>query len=459
MTDRLTETEISMILDTYMYFDYPYAKDGESLKEIISNMNATHPEVVSSHPNEYSILSQAVEYEEVGKLKISCQSRNMGYNEGTRGVCFSDKDKDTVYVAFRGTADGEWVDNGKGMTNEGSLQQKEAVRYFDEAVEKLNVNQNTRLITTGHSKGGNKVQYITMESEKADLIDKCYSIDGQGHSDAAISKWKNKYSEEEYSKRVSKIYGINGQNDFVNVLGNSIILASHIKYVDTPSKTDDFAAYHDITRMFGQFSEDENGVSSIIFSPHKNRYVLNRGKLGDFASLLSEDIMKLDPDIRDGCATTLMQSIEILNKGKVFGVNYEHATGEDILTFLTHGAPLIINSLMMQPKGTELLNSIKKTEGFIPSIESDVFVDVNYRALAVLSLMMNNSAKKLEKLLEELSLNISKMHLVIQGTEYKKNDMNNAVLLLYDMGRKMYGISSLQCSISTKYEKVDTEII
>ena len=54
------------------------------------------------------------------------------------------------------------------------------------------------------------VQYITMESENSDVITATYSIDGQGHSPKAIKKWKEKLGEEEYQKRVSKLYGING---------------------------------------------------------------------------------------------------------------------------------------------------------------------------------------------------------------------------------------------------------
>lgn len=459
MKDRLTETEISMILDTYMYFDYQNANDGESLSEIMEGMRINHQEVIDSHPNEYAILSQAVSYDEVGKLKISCQSVKMGYNDGTRGACFESEDKNTIYVALRGTADGEWLDNGYGMTEEMTTQQEEAVKYFDEVVLKHNITSNQRLITTGHSKGGNKVQYITMDSKNSKLIDKCYSIDGQGHSEKAINKWKEKYTKEEYDDRVSKIYGINGQNDFVSVLGNSVILSSHVFLVETPSETNDYAAYHDITRMFGTLSYDENENACISYSPHKNKYVLRRGILGEYVSSLSDDIMKLDPNIRDGCATTLMQTIEILNKGRWSGLGHEHATKDDLLEFFAFGTPVIFKSLVMGPKGTKLINSIRTKEGFVPTISKDVILDINYMALENMSSLILDTSKKLLNQVQEFSDASSRMHISIKGSEYKKQDLTNASFKLFDIGKKLEGISSLQSGIATRFKNVDTGII
>lgn len=39
---------------------------------------------------------------------------------------------------------------------------------------------------SGHSKGGNKAQYVTMFSQNRDVIDTCVALDGQGFSDSAM---------------------------------------------------------------------------------------------------------------------------------------------------------------------------------------------------------------------------------------------------------------------------------
>ena len=67
-------------------------------------------------------------------------------------------------MAYRGTGDGEWPDNGIGMTCASSAQQDSALSYFEEVVEAMEINGGQRLVVTGHSKGGNKAQFVTMES-------------------------------------------------------------------------------------------------------------------------------------------------------------------------------------------------------------------------------------------------------------------------------------------------------
>ena len=67
---------------------------------------------------------------------------------------------------------------------------------------------------TGHSKGGNKAQYITINSKYRDLIKYCFSFDGQGFSPEAVKIFKYRF--DDYDESVKKIYGFNGENDFVN---------------------------------------------------------------------------------------------------------------------------------------------------------------------------------------------------------------------------------------------------
>ena len=79
------------------------------------------------------------------------------------------------------------------------------------------------ITVTGHSKGGNKAQYVTILSSK---IIKCISVNGQGFSNEFINKYK-----EEIYKNKSKIICINSKYDYVNCLFNSIEGECH--YIQT----------------------------------------------------------------------------------------------------------------------------------------------------------------------------------------------------------------------------------
>lgn len=84
----ISEAEISMLLDTFMYLDYREAREGTSLKNVIKDLE-NHEDYGGGgiHYGEYQILSKAVQNEQVGELTIHCQSGNMGYDSGT-SACF-----------------------------------------------------------------------------------------------------------------------------------------------------------------------------------------------------------------------------------------------------------------------------------------------------------------------------------------------------------------------------------
>ena len=105
----LTDEEISMILNTYMYMDYKEADDGMTINEILSELS-THDDYREGgiHFGEYTVLSQAAENPEVGELIIGNQSHLMNFDSGTCACTFSTKDGSSIYVVYRGTGDGEW---------------------------------------------------------------------------------------------------------------------------------------------------------------------------------------------------------------------------------------------------------------------------------------------------------------------------------------------------------------
>lgn len=99
-------------------------------------------------------------------------------NTNFRAACFS-SDDETVIV-FRGTHGAyTWNDNGEAATMIASNSQLEALEYVDQIGAELSTKGT--ITVTGHSKGGNLAQFITICANNL-VIDRCLSLDGQGFS-------------------------------------------------------------------------------------------------------------------------------------------------------------------------------------------------------------------------------------------------------------------------------------
>ena len=76
----MTDEEISMILNTYMYMDYKEADDGMTMKEILSDLSGMEDyQPGGIHYGEYRVLSEAAENPEIGDLIIGNFSSSFGY--------------------------------------------------------------------------------------------------------------------------------------------------------------------------------------------------------------------------------------------------------------------------------------------------------------------------------------------------------------------------------------------
>ena len=401
MDERVSEAETAMVLNTYMYTDYEFAEDGMSLDTIVKEM-PQHIDVNGVYHPQYAILKEAVQNPEIGNLRISHDPQSMGFNEGTNAAVFTSPDNGRMYVVYRGTSDGEWMDNGKGLSLDETAQQKQAVDYFDAVMGSMAVGSVSRIVVTGHSKGANKAQFVTMDSGYSSRIDACYSIDGQGQSKKAISRWRASLGEAEYDSRSQKIYGINGENDYVSVLGTCIIPASHIFYVKTGADPFDFAAYHDITRMFATYERYSDGSSGIVYSGRKNPFVFKRGAVADYISSVSDELMELPEDELNGCAMSAMQIPEIAFGGSKKGLDGTGISLKDIRSFGRSGVPIIAGVLSNTGEGQEFARRVKERScmGTVFSVSDSM--DVSYEALKGVGDILDDMVGRLKNISEEL---------------------------------------------------------
>ena len=132
-------------------------------------------------------------------MSLSCY----GYDGSVFASCYVDPEG-KAYVTFRGTSGGnEWYDNAEGLSGADTLSQKEALDY----IESLPFDDIT---VAGHSKGGNKAQYVAILSDK---VTRCLSMDGQGFSKEFLEKYSG-----EITRNAWKIKNYSLSTDYVHIL-------------------------------------------------------------------------------------------------------------------------------------------------------------------------------------------------------------------------------------------------
>ncbi len=125
-----------------------------------------------------------------------------------RAICYTDpKDKKPV-VVFRGTGGTPeaWSDNFEGAYVEDTRIQKVADDFV-----KYECGIYDGIVVTGHSKGGNMAQYVTVKNRE--MISSCVSFDGQGFGDDFIAE-----NSEAIAAAAPRIKSVSAYNDFVNIL-------------------------------------------------------------------------------------------------------------------------------------------------------------------------------------------------------------------------------------------------
>ncbi len=249
----LTNEQLLM-LDTLIYVDKKYLEGKDTVSSIIDafEKDGFQSDNASMNSDEWKTLVNNIRNQpDLMNYKITnFKEDNV---TGMRAACFVDdkSNPSDVNVVFRGTScDYEWRDNGKGAYMTDTTVQKEAASY----VNSLPKQYGNDMTVTGHSKGGNNAQYVTITTNR---IGKCISYDGEGFSTEFIEKYKDKIT-----SRADRITSISSKNDYVNVL--MISIAGTKIYLDTPHQ-DDFLLNHKPNIMLkedGTFCE-ESEISDI----------------------------------------------------------------------------------------------------------------------------------------------------------------------------------------------------
>ena len=313
---EVTDTQL-IFLDNLIYLDlgkisgeYNYTLE-KIIKTIITDIdeyfNPLDPPAAMTKEEWVNLLTafkdNPANEEFLNDYKISNYETYDTNANGFRASCFvksdnSEKPVDVIAV-FRGTYGGaEWKDDLMMANNAWSEEMDKATKYIYDLPEEYGNN----ITVSGHSKGGNKAQYVTITTDR---IGRCVSYDGQGFSDEFLNLYEPIIAE-----RKDKITSISSEYDYVN--GMLYPIAGTIKYIDTDMDSD-YALNHCPNRVFDENANLRGEVDEAFIVTQLIAH-LTQDPLKEISDPVLEDILN---SVSDNLVVPLLSKKEDGNQGEV----------------------------------------------------------------------------------------------------------------------------------------------
>lgn len=268
----------------------------------------------------------------------------------------------TLHIVFAGTGAGEWIDNGEGLSGipeynlyakydkTGHLlyttpapndyatdQQAEALNWWGKLCSQID--PDTSVIVSGHSKGGNKAQFVAINSQ---FVTECCSFDGQGFSPEAIAMFKSRFPD--YETRRSKIYSISADNDYVNVLGERLVPEKNVIFLASSDIHGDPFAYHCMETLLSSDGELNSQAP--------------QGEISRYIQELSRTIMSMPPEERQHITLGIMSVFQHLLGNGTVPVNNDYVSDEETVKGVISALAPTITSLLLTKDGREATAAI-----------------------------------------------------------------------------------------------------
>ena len=222
-----------------------------------------------------------------------------------------------------------------------SPMQEEALDYMESLKKSGVFEKYDNVYVTGHSKGGNEATLVTMVY--SDVIDRCISGDGQGFSPEFVRYMKRTLGPEEFAKIQDKMYGFHANNDYVNVLGVSVIKVENRIYFVPEIKQESI-----IDLLWNHLP-----TAMIDVKTGKIAQVSEQGAFGKFIAKVNEKIMKLDPKDREDVAITGMAFMQY-----VYVFTFLTSSNPDKLQCVCESATDMIDVVASFGNGISMLKDI-----------------------------------------------------------------------------------------------------
>ena len=262
---EITNTQL-LFLDNLIYLDLSEL-EGETLKDtiekIIDNIDIYVPDEdnlpASMTKSQWvelleSFLNNKENEAFLKDYTIQNYETNDTDENGLRACCFvkeSNGNVEDVVAVFRGTSGvNEWKDDLMMANAVSSEIMDDAAIY----IKNLPKEYGNNITVTGHSKGGNKAQYVTIVTDR---IGRCVSFDGQGFSKEFLEFYSARIEE-----RKSIITSISAEHDFVNSL--LFPIAGDIKYIKADFDKE-FGLNHCPNKVFNSNGELNEEVEQPAF--------------------------------------------------------------------------------------------------------------------------------------------------------------------------------------------------
>lgn len=298
-------------LNVMVYFDIEFER-GLTLREQILELYANQEQwnqllennnLYLSENKARDVLNSIMYDQELANLRIIdvCGVKGDG---GPVNVFFEDMQNKKAIVLYRGTNGREWYDNAMGFLQSSSMLQRKALSFLNDNLNKYNyVERGYSIEVTGHSKGGNKAQYVTIMNNN---VSKCYSFDGQGFSQEFIDDYAEKIKRNSH-----KIVQSAAHKDFVhplgyNIAGKTIWYETHKPYDKTLGIDKIPGVSILLAHSPAAMLHFENGKI------HMNKEV-KQSKLSAELAKKSEQMMKLPKSEKTVYFTSIMAAIQYMH--------------------------------------------------------------------------------------------------------------------------------------------------
>lgn len=342
-SNELTNAELAL-LNNLLYIpsitDKKYEK--ASVKEFIKDLRKKGIDKLDNPNDDFDLTAE--EWEKVftaieknpklADLKIKYPQVD---DNGGKVATFVDKNNNAT-VVFRGTAGPEWSDNVLGGYEEDTEQQKVALEYIKNL-------PYDHITVSGHSKGGNKAQYVTivMNSILKGKIDRCVAFDGQGFSPEFCKKYA-----EEIEKYNNLITLIGPKDDYVNILLYQI--AGNVIYTEVDKSFWDKIKEGDFKGIVGQHIANR----MLAFDKDGNPYLKTETSREPIMTVLHEFLLYLENNV------TYEEKEQICE------------WGAKVLEKAMNGEKLSYKDFLNKDGRKSIINILKTFKDFLGEIDPDI---------------------------------------------------------------------------------------
>lgn len=308
--ELLKKANEEAVYNVYMYLAHKSVpKIKETFKSIVNTLENEFKNPIKKPWSErekrrLKILKNAVRF---NSNLANSVIESLTVSKSLMTACSFLKPDKSISVVFKGTGDDEWIDNGEGLSGKAEANtyilyeagpdetgrktvyndfatdsQVQALNWFSMTAASCGWEKDAQITVSGHSKGGNKAQFVLVNSMRPSL---CLSFDGQGFSPEALNSFKNRLGTQ-YEKRRQCIHSFAAENDYVSVLGKPLVPKTNMYYFKSR-----MGIHH---------------IDAILTDTGKLRRQCEQGSLSMYVQGVSQELMQAPAFFRHPLATGVM---------------------------------------------------------------------------------------------------------------------------------------------------------